>query len=75
MEYIFLITGLIVGLIIGFLVSKSRQPAQSNINSEDYNRLDKEKSILEQQLTSLKEQYGISVQDSRKTMNELLQVL
>ncbi len=74
MEYIFLITGLIVGLIIGFLVSKSRQPAQSNINSEDYNRLDKEKSILEQQLTSLKEQYGISVQDSRKTMNELLQV-
>lgn len=73
MEYIFLITGLIVGLLIGFLVAKSKQPVQSSISSDEYNKLDKEKSILEQQLTSLKEQYDLSVHEGRKTMSELLQ--
>ena len=54
MDFIFLIAGLIIGAIIGWLFAKSRFEKNRGIDPALFNQLDKDKSIAEQELRSLK---------------------
>jgi DNA recombination protein RmuC len=56
MEFIFLLTGILIGLVAGYLLAKSKFLKEKGIDPAVFNQLDKDKSVLQQQLSSLKEQ-------------------
>jgi len=53
MEYIFLVTGLLIGSIAAWTIAKSRFATNQGIDLSVYNQLDKEKSLIEQQREQL----------------------
>ena len=62
MEYLFLLTGLIVGIGIGFLLAKRKKSSDENSNANDNNNIDtilhekdKQLAILEERLSKSKE--------------------
>ena len=54
MELLFLFIGVFAGVLIGWLLAKSRFEKTQGINPELFTQLDKEKSLLEQSLSTMK---------------------
>ncbi len=54
MEFVFVFSGILMGLIIGWLSAKARFEKMKCIDPALYTILDKEKSVLEQELKSLR---------------------
>ncbi|MEP7264592.1 MAG: DNA recombination protein RmuC [Bacteroidota bacterium] len=74
MEYIFLITGIIVGLIAGYLFAKSKFFKPAGIDPAAFNQIDKEKGILEQQLHSLQQQNEQLKEEAKKQLSEVIRI-
>ena len=73
MEFIFLITGIVIGLTTGYFIARSKfQQPQSDPAAVIL--LDKEKGILEQQCVSLKEQNESLKTEVRTQVSEMMRI-
>lgn len=74
MEYIFLITGIIIGLLAGYLFAKSKFSQPAGIDAATFNQLDKEKGILQQQLQTLQQQNDQLKEEAKKQLSEVIRI-
>ena len=69
MEFIFLLTGLIVGAIAAWLIVKNRFEGKQGVDQSVFNQLDKEKSLIEQQREQLRNE-NVLLKSDLKTEQE-----
>jgi DNA recombination protein RmuC len=74
MEFVFLLTGIAIGLISGWMIAKMKFSAVKGIEPSVYNQLDKEKSVIEQQLHSLKESNEQLKQEARLQISDMVRI-
>ncbi len=74
MEFVFLLTGILIGLAAGYLLAKSKYLKEKGIDPVVFNQLDKDKSLLEQHLSSLKEQSEQLKKEAQTQVGEMLRM-
>jgi DNA recombination protein RmuC len=74
MEFIFLITGIAIGLAAGYFITLSRFSKKMQSDPAVMIQLDKEKSLLQQQCTTLKEQNEDLKAEARLQVSEMMRI-
>ena len=74
MEFIFLLTGLIVGAIAAGMIAKNRFAGNQGVEQSVYNQLDKEKSLMEQQREQLRNENTLLKSDLKNEQENAKQL-
>ncbi len=74
MEFIFLLTGLVIGVIAAWIIARNRFAGNQGIDQSVYNQLDKEKCLLDQQRQQLRSENELLKADLKHEQENVRQL-